>query len=348
MSLYKTGMSAILGGMCILIITGVTSYLVYNMIQTNQVLAAYENATNATIANTRNSLGTTESALTTLTGAHKTLSTSHTALQQTMQTAQGDIVSLGTKLNAAVAKIPPDFSNGGTLNGNVVVGGILRAAGQASFSNGASLADKTYLYLRGPGASNDGLGYSADVDGPSLMGNTGGKLGSKAATAMSWDSNGNTFHSGGTLKMSHNWTGYTSTSPNNSEIANDTGSFKQLMIVGNQSSVGGVRQVGVWDSLNVHGSLNVTGATTLSNTPLYLRGQSDSNHGLQYDSLINGPNLFGYSGGKLSTSSSNVALRWDANGNLFSGGTFTTSNLCIGTSCISQSQLRNIISKTAS
>lgn len=42
-------------------------------------------------------------------------------------------------------------------------------------------------------------------------------------------------------------------------IYNDASTYKKLMIVGNNSA-GGVREVGVWDNLTVHGSAQVTGA----------------------------------------------------------------------------------------
>ena len=62
------------------------------------------------------------------------------------------------------------------------------------------------------------------------------------------------------VKFSSGWSSFTNASPNNSEISNDTGSFKQLMLVGNTSG-GGVRKVGVWDRLDVHGDLVVDGGT---------------------------------------------------------------------------------------
>lgn len=41
---------------------------------------------------------------------------------------------------------------------------------------------------------------------------------------------------------------------NNSEISNDRGSFKQLMIVGNSSANGSTRRVGLWDQVQIGGS----------------------------------------------------------------------------------------------
>jgi hypothetical protein len=46
-------------------------------------------------------------------------------------------------------------------------------------------------------------------------------------------------------------------------ITNDNGSFKALMIVGNNSA-GGVRQVGIWDNLTVNGTATVTSTLTVN------------------------------------------------------------------------------------
>jgi hypothetical protein len=43
----------------------------------------------------------------------------------------------------------------------------------------------------------------------------------------------------------------------NSEISNDIGHYKKLMVIGNKSS--GTRKVGVWDHLDVHGTERVSG-----------------------------------------------------------------------------------------
>ena len=68
------------------------------------------------------------------------------------------------------------------------------------------------------------------------------------------------FNSRGIKVSGPNWTGYPDNSTTQSEISNDTGYYKQLMIVGNKSG-GGERRVGIWDTLNVNGSLNVNGDT---------------------------------------------------------------------------------------
>lgn len=59
---------------------------------------------------------------------------------------------------------------------------------------------------------------------------------------------------GGDLKITNGWTGSPDGNVKNSEIANDIGGYKKLMVVGNKSG-GGSRRVGVWDELHVHGTL---------------------------------------------------------------------------------------------
>ena len=117
------------------------------------------------------------------------------------------------------------------------------------------------------------------------------------------------------IKFSSNWTGYPDSRSNGSEIANDTGNFQQLMIVGNKSG-GGERRVGIWDTLNMNGSLNLYGNTSLNNNQFRLRSLNDGAHGLAYDTSTDGPNLWGNSGGKLSGNSGKQALRWDNAGNV--------------------------------
>ena len=57
------------------------------------------------------------------------------------------------------------------------------------------------------------------------------------------------------IRFTAGWSGHADA--NKAEIANDTGSYKKLMILGNTSGGGGVRRVGVWDELAVHGKLFV-------------------------------------------------------------------------------------------
>ncbi len=58
------------------------------------------------------------------------------------------------------------------------------------------------------------------------------------------------------LRLTSAWSGFPETKNNAAEIANDTGTYKALMILGNKSA-GGVRRVGLWDRVDVYGRLVV-------------------------------------------------------------------------------------------
>ncbi|MFN8493854.1 MAG: hypothetical protein U0350_40020 [Caldilineaceae bacterium] len=70
----------------------------------------------------------------------------------------------------------------------------------------------------------------------------------------------------GAVHLTQNWSN--TADAGNSEISNDTSSYKQMMLVGNSAS-GVARQVGIWDQLQVGGAdfnqtLNVNGAAWVS------------------------------------------------------------------------------------
>ena len=64
------------------------------------------------------------------------------------------------------------------------------------------------------------------------------------------------------IKFTKAWTGSPDNARDRSEISNDAGNFKSLMIVGNRSA-GAERRVSLWDRLDVNGTLNVAGNTVL-------------------------------------------------------------------------------------
>ncbi len=67
------------------------------------------------------------------------------------------------------------------------------------------------------------------------------------------------------LNFTARWTGTPDRGATNvAEIANDIGTYKTLMLVGNRSG-GSVRRVGVWDRLEVNGTLHVTQGTSFPN-----------------------------------------------------------------------------------
>jgi hypothetical protein len=57
------------------------------------------------------------------------------------------------------------------------------------------------------------------------------------------------------IRLSKNWKN--GANATNSEISNDIGHYKKLMVIGNKSS--GTRKVGIWDHLDVHGTERVSG-----------------------------------------------------------------------------------------
>lgn len=58
------------------------------------------------------------------------------------------------------------------------------------------------------------------------------------------------------IRFTAGWSGHADA--NKAEIANDTGTYKSLMILGN-TSAGEGRKVGIWDKLEVHGALKLQG-----------------------------------------------------------------------------------------
>jgi hypothetical protein len=60
---------------------------------------------------------------------------------------------------------------------------------------------------------------------------------------------------GNPIRFTSGWSGHADA--NKAEIANDTGSYKALMLLGNTSGGGGIRRVRMWDEVAVHGKLTV-------------------------------------------------------------------------------------------
>ena len=71
---------------------------------------------------------------------------------------------------------------------------------------------------------------------------------------------------GQNLRFSSAWSGSPDAANGvNSEISNDVGAYKALMLVGNRSA-GAERRVGVWDLLDVHGIMGVDGQLCIGGT----------------------------------------------------------------------------------
>jgi hypothetical protein len=111
-----------------------------------------------------------------------------------------------------------------------------------------------YLYL----LNKSGVVISKDEGGTgnlSVQGNVSGTqiTGDQIIANKTITANNDVFLNN--VKISKNWTGYPDGTTDKSEIANDIGGFKKLMIVGNKSGDGNTRKVGIWDQLDVHGNL---------------------------------------------------------------------------------------------
>ena len=188
------------------------------------------------------------------------------------------------------------------------------------------------------------------------------------------------------LRFSSAWSGFPDSAKDQSEISNDATNFKQLMIVGNKSAgaerrVGIWDRLDVNGSLNVNGGLNVNGNTNINGImgmndhDLRIRAQGDGNHGIGYRGDFDGTFVWGCGGGGLGTEcggggAANAALTWDKGGNVNVNGTLTAKNaltangtltangianiknanvgnvLCIGKTCINESDLTSLKSST--
>jgi hypothetical protein len=165
---------------------------------------------------------------------------------------------------------------------NVGVAGGLTVSGLLSARGGARLYDHDLL-LRGSTDVTYGIGWygaskkfgDSSLDGPIVYGATGGALGSTS----------------GGQKLALSW-------DNNQNVS-------------------------VTAALTVTGTLSVQSDARINDKTLYLRGGTDSNHGMGWyggtklfaTKNLDGPVVFGYSGGALGTArgSQKIALSWDYN-----------------------------------
>ncbi len=127
------------------------------------------------------------------------------------------------------------------------------------------------------------------VDGPVLVGNSGGLLGTTSGgqkALLSWNKYGNVgigevnlsssdddleiagssrlLIGSNPVRFTSTWTTFPDKTKNQAEICNDTTYHKALMLVGNQSAGQG-RKVAIWDRLDVNGFLYVNGNMSMSN-----------------------------------------------------------------------------------
>ncbi len=248
------------------------------------------------------------------------------------------------------------------LDGAKITSGILpdarigtnipRLDGFPVFSSDIRLSDKDLL-LRGGTDKAHGLGWfggaprtfaGVAVDGPVLYGNEGGALGSTSEgqqIALSWESDGDVRLPRGSLMVSNG--GVYADSVQAEHIiggfvdATDLRGSGSLLTDLNASQLasGTVPDARLGANLaRLDGNPVLASDLRLSDHDLFLRAGSDTNHGLGWFGgtqrpfagvAVDGPVLYGYSGGALGSTrfGQTFALRWDQNADSVFGGDVT-------------------------
>lgn len=110
---------------------------------------------------------------------------------------------------------------------------------------------------------NNMISYNEKIEGVRIAGCGGGQLGTNCdgdRVALSWDKNASVYTND--IKFTNKWSDYPNTATNRSEISNDVGRYKALMIVGNKSA-GKERRVQMYDRVDVYGNLLVNNRNIL-------------------------------------------------------------------------------------
>ena len=112
--------------------------------------------------------------------------------------------------------------------------------------------------------------------------------------------------------------------------------FTGSTCIGKDSQISGSNQIVLGTDINtvkVYGKLDISGNVSLSNSTLFLRLPTDSNHTLTYDGTSNGPALKGFLGGRLGTITKVDILTWNTTSGINSvavnGNTTLTGNTTI-------------------
>lgn len=77
------------------------------------------------------------------------------------------------------------------------------------------------------------------------------------------------------------------------------------------------------------GNITFGGTVALNNNTMFIRGDKDTNHVLQYDPTVDGPRLTGCGGKLVSTCKGKDALLWDSAGNVTVPGSLNVGNWSI-------------------
>ncbi|GAB3833858.1 tail fiber domain-containing protein [Hymenobacter jeollabukensis] len=111
------------------------------------------------------------------------------------------------------------------------------------------------------------------------------------------------------------------TTDNNGQLAAQTipvdNDAQTLSLSGQQLSISGGNAVTLPNGADNLGNHSATQALVLNDQPVYLRGATDANHQLRFSASVDGPQLFGYSGGELGYNAGGgfaSVLRWTSGG----------------------------------
>ena len=187
------------------------------------------------------------------------------------------------------------------------------------------------------GTAGIGLGWRT-IYATGTNGNNSIALASQGTGGIFFNTNGTTrmtIDGSGNIGINGNaalefGTGVTPKESNAGKIGYQTFTTGALDIVG-AGTEGTNRKIKLWSE----GGLEVAGSVRIGDKDLYLRGGADTYHGLGWYGLgklfaganVDGPVLFGNSGGALGTThggTQNIALNWNANGNVGIGTTNPT------------------------
>lgn len=136
-----------------------------------------------------------------------------------------------------------------------------------------------------------------------------------------WMTDGSVTLNNNKLRFSNKWTGWPDNAKDQAEISNDP-AFGKLMIVGNKSSGEGIRKVGIWDHLDVHGNQLTSGTSRAKSIIGDDRVQVGNNTAyMRSDGYIDGVNVHASQG--LSVGNNSAWMRSD--------GTTKTDSLLLGT-----------------
>lgn len=219
--------------------------------------------------------------------------------------------------NTGCGTMALQYNSSGT--GNVATG--LNALNKNTIGNFNNAYGNASLFANTTGSNNTVVGTSALRENTTGTGNTA--LGYQAGYTTA-PANANTTGTNNTF------IGYNSGPGTSSQLTNATAiGYNALVSQSNSLVLGGTGtdavKVGVGTKTPTE-ALDVVGNVRINNKDIYLRADTDTNHGLGWygagklfaGSSLDGPALYGFSGGALGTTSDGqqIALAWNNSGNV--------------------------------